>query len=656
MGRWLRGIALALGATAVTIALSIIVNFLTTDPSPSPAMLLAPERRWQWGAIGLLLLASVGCEGLRARQDAATAAQRQGIAGSTLTHSTAMQAASGHDTIQVFGTAHFPERPELSREDIQNRKTLLGKVKAFWIDKFLNAPNSLYSRARLALDMESQPHRIRPHVEVALPNQAPVPLPQGTRLIDQVDKLPPGGTLLVLGEPGGGKTTLLLELASDLIDRTDPADPAAQIPVVLNLSTWSSFQAEARDGDPFTQWVVNVLFEQYQVGKAQAATWLGQEQLLLLLDGLDEVAEPRRLGCLNAIQQFYQGHGRTPLVVCCRVNDFEALQTTPKFHGTVYIRLLSEAQIEQYLAEAGEPLAGVRAAMAANADLQAQDPDSLRYLAETPLFLNIISMAYRGKTAEEIAALGQQGQRVALFDTYIERMFQQRRDRGAFTQNNTLRWLHILAVTMGKETMFLIERMQPRQWAKKPSLRLQYSLIWGLILGLIWGLILGLILGLIWGLIVGLLWGLIALIEGFKAPIQQTTEPNQGIRSSAKNAVIIGIFSLVLGLALGQGLPPLLGPVLPPEEIQSIVAGSIAMAMFAGLFLGGGRALAQHVALRTVLWLNRLAPRDLAAFLDFAAERLLVQRVGGGYVFVHRLLLEHFADPSFPVRHGLRLP
>ena len=80
------------------------------------------------------------------------------------------------------------------------------------------------------------------------------------------------------------------------------------------------------------------------------------------------------------------------------------------------------------------------------------------------------------------------------------------------------------------------------------------------------------------------------------------------------------------------------------------------MAMFAGLFLGGGRALAQHVALRTVLWLNRLAPRDLAAFLDFAAERLLVQRVGGGYVFVHRLLQEHFADPSFPVRHGLRLP
>jgi hypothetical protein len=29
--------------------------------------------------------------------------------------------------------------------------------------------------------------------------------------------------------------------------------------------------------------------------------------------------------------------------------------------------------------------------------------------------------------------------------------------------------------------------------------------------------------------------------------------------------------------------------------------------------------------------------------LDHAAERVLLYKVGGGYVFVHRLLMEHFA-------------
>jgi hypothetical protein len=35
---------------------------------------------------------------------------------------------------------------------------------------------------------------------------------------------------------------------------------------------------------------------------------------------------------------------------------------------------------------------------------------------------------------------------------------------------------------------------------------------------------------------------------------------------------------------------------------------------------------------------------EIRPFLDEAADRLLLRKVGGGYVFVHRLLLDHFAD------------
>ncbi len=37
-------------------------------------------------------------------------------------------------------------------------------------------------------------------------------------------------------------------------------------------------------------------------------------------------------------------------------------------------------------------------------------------------------------------------------------------------------------------------------------------------------------------------------------------------------------------------------------------------------------------------------PPDYARFLDYATERIFLRKVGGEYIFVHRLLLEYFAD------------
>jgi hypothetical protein len=30
--------------------------------------------------------------------------------------------------------------------------------------------------------------------------------------------------------------------------------------------------------------------------------------------------------------------------------------------------------------------------------------------------------------------------------------------------------------------------------------------------------------------------------------------------------------------------------------------------------------------------------------LDWASDKVLLQKVGGGYIFIHRLLMEHFAQ------------
>lgn len=58
----------------------------------------------------------------------------------------------------------------------------------------------------------------------------------------------------------------------------------------------------------------------------------------------------------------------------------------------------------------------------------------------------------------------------------------------------------------------------------------------------------------------------------------------------------------------------------------------------------GGAACIQHFNLRWMLHQKGRIPWNYAKFLDFASDRRLMEKVGGGYVFFHRMLLEHFAQ------------
>jgi len=58
----------------------------------------------------------------------------------------------------------------------------------------------------------------------------------------------------------------------------------------------------------------------------------------------------------------------------------------------------------------------------------------------------------------------------------------------------------------------------------------------------------------------------------------------------------------------------------------------------------GGAAYVQHIVLRFLLWCARSVPFHYSRFLDYATERILLRKVGGGYIFIHGLLLEYFAS------------
>ena len=52
----------------------------------------------------------------------------------------------------------------------------------------------------------------------------------------------------------------------------------------------------------------------------------------------------------------------------------------------------------------------------------------------------------------------------------------------------------------------------------------------------------------------------------------------------------------------------------------------------------------QHYALRLILWLNGYTPFKFVNFLDHSARLILLKKVGGGYILIHRMLLEYFAE------------
>lgn len=57
-----------------------------------------------------------------------------------------------------------------------------------------------------------------------------------------------------------------------------------------------------------------------------------------------------------------------------------------------------------------------------------------------------------------------------------------------------------------------------------------------------------------------------------------------------------------------------------------------------------GFSCIQYFSLRLTLWLTGQMPWNITRFLDDCTERLILQRVGNRYRFIHRLVQEHFAN------------
>lgn len=130
--------------------------------------------------------------------------------------------------------------------------------------------------------------------------------------------------------------------------------------------------------------------------------------------------------------------------------------------------------------------------------------------------------------------------------------------------------------------------------------------------------------------------------------------PRQLIRYSAWSflqGVLVGLLSgVVIGVLMG-GFGLLILPVAASIEVGVrlvLLVPGLLLALVLGLSFGienGGRAVIEHYTLRWLLFREGVLPfRDLFSWLDYCVDSLFLSRAGGGYRFVHGLLMEHFAE------------
>jgi len=591
-----------------------------------------------------------------------------------------------------------PHAEKLTQNEYRQRTVLLSKVKEYWIEGVLE--KSLHTKAMIELGLEKRSDAVKRPFQgfEELPEESRQILPTGTDATEVFNQIGDGRTLLILGEPGSGKTITLLKLAQNLITRAEE-NVSRLIPVVFNLSSWGSKQ------QTIANWLIEELSSKYQVPKELGKDWVKNQQLLLLLDGLDEVKADRREACVEAINQFMQEHGQTEMVVCSRIADYEVLSNRLQLRGAIYIRSLTPEQVNQYLDTAGEQLEGVKT-------LLTQDT-ALQELAKSPLTLSVMTLAYQGKKVEEISQTGSvEERREHLFDSYIERMFFRRQNK-KYCKKKSKFWLCFLAkqINVEHQSIFLIEDMQPswlssqkNNWIYFVSLFIIFTLLFaisssgGIRTGIFYGLAIAgyanmrkrivtvkqlrwssakarkafycliavYVFGTpIWTLqwlwetridhinvslfqinvslleylkellfFVSIFWLFGAVIYSlFNVDVEKTTFPNQGIWESAKSWIFISII-VALGFYTMQ--------MLFHWQHNYSLGENILTGVIIGL-IRAGYCCIQHFTLRVILCCNGKIPWNYARFLNYATERIFLQKVGGGYIFVHRMLLEHFA-------------
>jgi serine/threonine protein kinase len=233
---------------------------------------------------------------------------------------------------------------EVASSTRRNQYILLKKVHNFWITGVLNkgAPDAEW----LEIAKRSVNEAVeRPWERVAGAQTQPagdISSDKSTlQIFQDADR-----SLLILGEPGAGKTVALLKLARALIALAEK-DPYQPVPVVLNLASWGEKRT------PIADWVALELTAKYQIPRKMGHAWLEENDLILILDDFDEIPARYLPDAIRAINQFREAHGLAGILIASRTEAYQGAGVRLKLGGRWNFNLFPSRRSTLILKEAG---------------------------------------------------------------------------------------------------------------------------------------------------------------------------------------------------------------------------------------------------------------------------------------------------------------
>ena len=261
------------------------------------------------------------------------------------------------------------------------------------------------------------------------------------------------GRLVILGDPGAGKTVLALELVIQLLEQRRPG---REIPVPVLVSA-----AACDTNMPWDTWLTKHLARRFSMATHVMGTLVRDGRILPIIDGLDEMdlpGAPRRANALvSMLNSYIQGRERAAVVVTCRRAEYQTLAR--KLDRATHIEMLPFTSYEAAAYLSNEFLSEIERSSwePVLAHLRDNPKGLLASQLATPWRLTLALAAFRaqgdpaelvpGPAAQSDPAAAQYAQRVdaLLLGRYIPaRVYLHGQDLG-YAPQMVERWLAALA-------------------------------------------------------------------------------------------------------------------------------------------------------------------------------------------------------------------
>ena len=411
----------------------------------------------------------------------------------------------------------------------------------------------------------------------------------GRELVEVLAKVPTR-RLVVLGEPGAGKTMLLIRLVLDLLARRVSGGP---VPVLVSVASWNPTVQDLKS------WLTAQILTDYPTlagpssigGKvsSQAVALLTARLILPILDGLDEIPEDVRGPAISRINDALQPGEQ--IVIACRTQQYQdAVRPQGGSEVTlraaaVELRPLDADTVRRYLCDdaAGPVMRSRWDPVLALLGTDAPVGHALR----TPLMVSLARMIYNPRPGELVEGLRDPAEELCqpdladhkavealLFDAFIPAAY--RHDaNGLWNARNAEKWLVFLAG--------YLERRIGRPdlaWWQLPLAVPGFAIINRILNSAILGIFAGFLFWFSAGPVAGIVGGLFAaIVVPFTFPVDLPTpiraaRMRRPKRSTVLTGVGIGIVVAVAGYVVGGkfGLKVAVGWILLGASAGIVIA------------------------------------------------------------------------------------